>query len=99
MRSGLHSEAAICQAARRSLLGDAAHTIRILGPDATIQRILAKMTNVYGMVDASETLLAEFYAAKRSKDENITSWGCRLESLLNRVGEQRCFSVKETTIC
>ena len=55
MRSGLHSEAAICQAARRSLRGHTAHTIRILGPDATIQKILDKMTDVYGVVDASET--------------------------------------------
>ena len=95
MGSRLHSEAAICQAARRSLPGAAVPTIRILGPDAAIQGILAKMTDVYGVVDASETLLAELYAAKQSKDEDITSWRCRLEGLLNRVGEQRCFSVKE----
>ena len=67
MRSGLHSEAAISQAARRSLRGHAARTIRILGPDATIQMILPKMTDVYGVVDASETLLAEFYAAKQGR--------------------------------
>ena len=95
MSSGLHSEAVVCQAARRSLQGDAALTLRILGPDATIQRILAKMTDVYGVVDASEILLAEFYMAKQSEDENVTSCGWRLEGLLNRVREQRRFSVRE----
>ena len=41
-------------------------------------------------------ILTEFYAAEQSKDEDITNWGCRLDGLLNRVGEQRRLSVRES---
>lgn len=87
IKAGVLSEAVICQAA---------HIVKRLGAEASIQRIMRKLEDVYGVVDAGETLLAEFYGAKQGKEEDVTSCGCRLEDLLDRATEQSQVKEKDT---
>lgn len=83
--------ATITHAVRKSLKGNAARTVKRLGPDASLPVIMKKMEDVYGtVVDAGETLLAEFYGARQGKEEDVTAWGCRLEDLLDRAQEHGC---------
>ncbi len=86
---GLYSEAMICQAVRKSLKGQAAGAVKRLGTGVTVRNILKHLEDVYGVVDAGEVLLAEFYGARQNKDENITTWSCRLEDILDRATERR----------
>lgn len=88
IKGGIHSEAVLCQAVRKSLRGDAAHTVKRLGADASLVRIMKKMQDVYGVIETGETLLAEFYTARQRSDEDVTAWGCRLEDLVDRARAQ-----------
>ena len=85
VKDGAHREEVIRQAIRRSLKGEAAHVLKRLGPQATVTQILQKFDGVYGMVEAGEDTLAEFYSAKQEKGEEVSAWGCRLEELLDRA--------------
>ena len=73
------------QAIRRSLKGDAGRVVMGLGPRANIEDILHKLTSVYGEVDDKETLMSEFYGSKQMKDEDVTTWSCRLENIIGRA--------------
>ncbi len=86
--SALHPLATVCQAVRKSVKGEAARIVKRLGPEATVDQMMKKLEDVYGEVDAGETLLAEFYAARQAKTEDVTAWGCRLEDLLDRARER-----------
>ena len=70
---------------RASLRGEAAHVLKRLGPDASLDSILQKFNDVYGMVETGEETLSEFYSAHQREDEDVSSWGCRLEDLLDRA--------------
>lgn len=59
-----------------------------LGPDATLDDIITKLRGVFGLVETSETLLTDFYAARQRDDECVVPWGCRLEDLLDRARQQ-----------
>lgn len=83
-----HSQGAIRQAVRRSLKGDAARVVMRLGEEATVEEILDKMDVLYGAVGAGEDVLAEFYAAKQRKGEEVGAWSCRLEDILDRAKHQ-----------
>ena len=80
-----YSETAISQAIRRSLKGDAARIVMVLGPDANITDILSKFESVYGTIHSKATVLSTFYSAKQRDDESVAAWGCRLEELLNEA--------------
>lgn len=88
LEGGIYPEAVVCQAVRKSLKGQAAGTVKRMGTGVTVKQILRKLEDVYGVVDTGETLLAEFYGAKQGKDEDVTSWSCRLESILDRAMER-----------
>ncbi|KAL5006783.1 hypothetical protein ScPMuIL_015589 [Solemya velum] len=83
-----HSQDAILQAIRMSLKGEAGRVLMRLGPKATVDSIVRKMNSVYGEVDQTEMVLAKFYSAKQQPDEDVSSWGCRLEDLLNSAIEK-----------
>ena len=72
-------------AIRRSLKGDAGRVVMGLGSRADIADILHKLTSVYGEVDDKETLMSEFYGSKQMKDEDVTTWSCRLENIIGRA--------------
>lgn len=84
----LHPEEAIRQAIRRSLRGQAARAARNVGLKADSRAILEKLEAVFGTVEVGQTLLSEFYAARQKKGEDVASWGCRLEDMVNRMQDQ-----------
>jgi len=73
----------VLQAIRMSLRGEAGKVVMRLGPTASIDYILSKMDSVHGEVDQTEIILAKFYSARQESDEDVSSWSCRLEDILN----------------
>lgn len=80
-----HSDEVIIQAIRKSVRGDAGMIAMRLGPQATLGQILAKMDSVFGSVDDRETIMSEFYNAKQKDDEDVATWSCRLEAILDKA--------------
>jgi hypothetical protein len=87
IKEGVYSMHIITTAAKKSLRGEAAKVSRRLGVDATVDDILNKFEGIYGTVEDSENLLAQFYNALQQDDEKVSTWGCRLEDLLDRAIE------------
>ena len=65
----IHSIETITIAARKSLRGEAAKVAMRLGVQASLDDLLMKLDGLYGIVEPSESLLAQFYAAKQHDDE------------------------------
>lgn len=84
----LHPEESIRQAIRRSLKGQAARVAMHLGPTADSTDILGKLDGVYGSVEVGQALLSEFYAARQRKNEEVVSWGSRLEDMMDTAQRQ-----------
>ncbi|KAK3105368.1 hypothetical protein FSP39_023583 [Pinctada imbricata] len=80
-----YSEEVIAHSIRRSLRGEAALVLMRLGPQANISDIIEKFESIYGTVDKKQMLLSKFYSAKQDVNEDVKSWGCRLEDLLSKV--------------
>ena len=57
------SQAAILNAARLSLRGDASKVAVRLGTDVTLTQLVTKMEHLYGVIDSGEDMLARFYSA------------------------------------
>ena len=70
---------------KESSLGEADNVLKRLGPKATVDDILQKFAGVYGKIDEDDDTLAEFYSACQKEGEDVSSWGCRLEDLLDRA--------------
>lgn len=87
-KDAIHSKDVILQAVRKSLRGGGGRIAMRLGTSADLDTILHKLDGVYGMVEAAETLISEFYAAQQGKDEEVATWGCRLEDLLDKAKRQ-----------
>ena len=86
-KEGVYSSHIITTAAKKSLRGEAAKVSRRLGVDATVDHILNKFEGIYGMVEDFEDLLAQFYNVSQQDSEKVSTWGCRLEDLLDRAME------------
>ncbi|XP_067667710.1 zinc finger CCHC domain-containing protein 12-like [Haliotis asinina] len=71
----------IFEAVHRSLKGKAGKVASLQGPQSTIDSLLAKLASVYGSCEESESLMARFYSTKQMAEEDVSSWGCRLEDL------------------
>lgn len=80
-----YSLSVISNAARKSLRGEAARVVMRLGEDASLDDIIVKLTAVYGTVESSECLLADFYSACQKEGESVANWACRLEDLLSNI--------------
>ena len=89
MKGNIHSPEVIHQAVRRSLKGEASRVAMRLGADATLESLLAKLESVYGSVESGEDVLAQFYSALQKEDEDVVSWGFRLENILDKAIEQK----------
>ena len=88
VKEGTHSLKEVSTAAKKSLRGEASNAVRRLGIDADLDNIIHKLDGIYGLVEDSESLLSQFYSAKQKVDEKVSSWGCRLEDLLDRASQQ-----------
>ena len=83
-----YSEEQLKTVIRRSLKGEAAHVPKRLGSDASVEAILKKIDVVYGAVAAgmkNYLELSEFYSSKQLEGEVMSSWGCRLEDLIDKA--------------
>ena len=86
----------IYQAARKSLRGEASRIAMRLGSSANVLELIAKLDGIYGIVEAGENLLAQFYSAFQKPSEDVAAWGCRLEDILEKAVEQG--QVKRTAV-
>ena len=96
LQQGSYPQDQVSRAIRRSLKGEAGRITMRLGPTASISEILSKLDSVYSNVDLNETLLADFYSARQKEDEDIATWSCRLEDLLNRAIQKGLVKTNET---
>ena len=80
-----YSEEVIALSIRRSLRGEAARVLMRLGTHANISEIIDKFESIYGIIDKKQILMSKFYSAKQDPEEDVTSWGCRLEDLLAKA--------------
>ena len=76
------SEHLIIQAIRRSVKGIARKIMIPLGEKASVTDILYKFDAMFGDVSNKGMIMQEFFNAAQKTDESVTSFGCRLESLL-----------------
>lgn len=75
----------VTQIIRNSLKGQARKVLITLGAKASSNDIIKKLENVYGNVASGESVLQEFYTASQKADESITTWGLRIEEILQRA--------------
>lgn len=78
----------VLQVIRRSLRGTARRTLVSLGEHASCAHILDKLDTLFGDVATNESVMQSFYNACQKSSENVTSYGCRLESLLQIAVEK-----------
>ena len=97
-KEGVHANQVITTAAKKSLRGQAAQISQRLGVNATVEQILDKFEGIYGTVEDTEDLMTLFYSAHQKVDENVATWGCRLEDLLYRAKKEQYLS-EEATRC
>ena len=95
LQQGSYPHDQVSRAIQRSLREAGRITMR-LGPTASISEILSKLDSVYSNVDLKETLLADFYSARQKDNEDIATWSCRLEDLLNRAVQKGLVKTSET---
>jgi hypothetical protein len=59
-----------------------------LGEKATLSDILNKLDTLFGNVSTNESVMQSFYSESQKPSENVTSYGCRLETLLQVAVER-----------
>jgi hypothetical protein len=80
-----HRPQDLADAIRASLQGKAAALLISLGPQATVEAILAKLDSVYGQVDDNADVMASFFSARQGPTESVADWSCRIEGLFGRL--------------
>lgn len=95
VRGKRYSEEVILQAMRQSLRGEASKVAVRLGEEVTVDQLLQRMRNLYGSVSVGQDVLAAFYSAHQEKDENVVTWSCRLEDLMQQAIVEKKFDVKD----
>jgi len=81
----VYPEALISQAIRKSLRGPASKVLLSLGEGAQIGAILHKFEGIFGNVYSGESIMQQFYTEQQQQQENVASWACRLEDLLQNA--------------
>ena len=56
-----------------------------LGEQATIEHVQTKLDALYSNAASKEELMTEFFNSVQRPDENVTSFACRLETLLQTI--------------
>lgn len=78
-------ETTIIQSIRRSLRGTAKTMLIPLGEKATVIEILDKLNILFGEVSNNGMIMQEFFNTFQFEGECATSFGCRLESMLQNA--------------
>ena len=79
---------------RNSLKVPARNTLLTLGPMASSQEMIDKLTSVFGNVASGQSIMQEFYTAVQQPEESVTMWSLRLEEILQRVSEKSQISAE-----
>ena len=82
------SSGVLLKAVQQSLRGKAATAAICLGPDCNVAQLVSKLGDMFGSVDRGQSLFSIFYSAHQKENEDVTSWACRLEEILNRASAQ-----------
>ena len=82
------SESAIREGMNRSLKGPAADTVRNMGPEATLDEILKKLSINYGVVISFDALMGNFFKADMLTSETVPLYANRIESLMSRIRDR-----------
>lgn len=85
MNQIVYSKDVILSAVHKSLSGEAARVIMLLGEHAELPQIIAKLDSIYGVIDDKTDVMTDFYNAKQMSDENVATWSCRLEEILGKA--------------
>ena len=80
-----YAELQILNAVRRSVRGQAAEVVLQLGEKCSLTDLLQKFEVIFGDVLPEETMLESFFSSRQHANENVASWGCRLEALLKKA--------------
>ena len=70
------------QVLRKSLRGTARRALISLGENATLSEVLEKLDMLFGNVATNESVMQSFYNENQKAAENVTTYACRLEALL-----------------
>ena len=82
------SKSALREGIQRSLKGAAADTVHNMGPDASLDTIIKKITIIYGNVKSYDILMGDFYRADQGEDETVTSFATQIEGLPSHVRDK-----------
>ena len=85
MKDRIYSPEVLTHAVRKSLKGEAGLIAMRLGEHANVPAIIDKLHGVFGNVELSEDLLAKFYSSHQEEHEDIATWSCRLEDILDKA--------------
>lgn len=85
LKDEVYKEYTVAQAIRKSLKSQAKRVLLPMGTTATVQEILERLEGVFGNVATGESVLQEFYTAAQKADESVTTWGLRLEEILQKA--------------
>lgn len=69
-----HTEKAMMEGILRSLKGTPANTIIFLGPEGTVDRVLEKLTKVYGSMATSDIMFSNLYRLQQGPTESVQSF-------------------------
>ena len=83
-----YSESALREGIQRSLMGAAADTVHNMGPEATLDSIIKKLSIIYGNVKSYDILMGDFYHANQGEEETVTSFVTCIEGLLSYVRDK-----------
>ena len=66
-----------------------------LGADVDLSTLLDKLDKKFASMTKGQHIMREFYAAQQRDDEDVSSWGCRLEDLLFQAKDSKHIDEKE----
>ena len=73
------------QIIRGSLRGTARIMTVPLGQNATVKEILSKLDVMFSEASTKEGLLTQFFNSRQNPNESVTTYACRLETLLQSI--------------
>lgn len=70
---------------RSSLRGSARMMVIPLGQESTLVQIMDRLDCMFSDASTKEDLMTEFFNSSQAADESVTSYACRLETLLQAI--------------
>ena len=86
--SRIYNDDMLKQAVRNSLTGNIRKVLLTMKADVTLEEIIDKLESIYGNVRTGESVIEEFYSSNQTKEESVSAWGLRLESLVQSAIEK-----------